>query len=100
MTRLPLLPGVEALAAAGRFSGGMLRNRQHVEGLLGDRLAIHGDIEPWLRGLLFEAETSGGLVFSVGADRAIDAMRAAAERGEDLVEIGEVVADRVIRVAP
>src|SRR5262245_40575307 len=96
--QLPLLPGVQALAAEGRFSGGMLRNRRHVESLLGDRLTIHGDIEPWLGGLLFEAETSGGLVFSVAADRAAEAIRAAAERGEDLAEIGEVVGDRAVRV--
>jgi selenide,water dikinase len=99
-TRLPLLPGAQALAAAGRFSGGMARNRRHVEVVLGERLAIHPDVEGFPAGLLFEAETSGGLLFSVAGDRAADVMRAAAEHGEQFAEIGEVIGEPVIRVAP
>src|SRR5262249_3487692 len=33
-SRLPLLPGALALAEAGNFSGGMRRNRRHVEAVL------------------------------------------------------------------
>ena len=97
-SRLPLLPGAPALAAAGRFSGGMLRNRQHVERVLGDRLVIHEGVEGWLRGLLFEAETSGGLIFSVAPERADEVIRGAGARGEEFSEIGEVVSERAIRV--
>jgi selenide,water dikinase len=98
--QLPLLPGARALGSAGRFSGGMLRNRRHVEAVLGERLVVHPDIEPWLSALLFEAETSGGLLFSVGVDRAAAAVLGAAERGEALAEIGEVTADRAVRIVP
>ncbi len=37
-SRLPLLPQALDLAAAGKFSGGMGRNRRHVEALFGQRL--------------------------------------------------------------
>ena len=97
-SRLPLLPGALALAAAGRFSGGMLRNRRHVEAVLGHRLVIDADIDAGLAALLFEAETSGGLLFSVAANRAADVGRGAAERGELFAEIGEVVDERSIRI--
>src|SRR5436305_1855629 len=39
-SRLPLLPGALALAEAGRFSGGMKRNRRHVDHVLGARLQV------------------------------------------------------------
>jgi selenide,water dikinase len=95
---VPMLPGALALAEQGLFSGGMRRNRRHVETVLGPRLEIGESVAPALVALLFEAETSGGLVFSIGRDRAahvIDDMRA---RGEDCWEIGEVLADPVIRI--
>jgi selenide,water dikinase len=96
--RVPVLPGALALAEEGLFSGGMRRNRRHVETVLGPRLEIDESVSPALVALLFEAETSGGLFFSIGRDRAayvIDDMRA---RGEDCWEIGEVLADPVIRI--
>jgi selenide,water dikinase len=99
-SRLPLLPGAQALAAAGRFSGGMKRNRRHVEAVLGRHLEIHEGVADPLAGLLFEAETSGGLLFSVAPDRARDVARGARERGEEFAEIGEVVSGRVLRIAP
>jgi selenide, water dikinase len=99
-SRLPLLPGALALAAAGRFSGGMGRNRQHVETVLGERLSIHGDVPSPLVGLLFEAETSGGLLFSVARDRAPDVARGARARGEECAEIGEVIPEPMIRIVP
>jgi selenide,water dikinase len=99
-SRLPFLPGAQALAAAGHFSGGMLRNRRHVETVLGERLSIHESIGGPLAGLLFEAETSGGLLFSVAADRVTDVARGAKERGEEFAEIGEVIPERAIRITP
>jgi selenide,water dikinase len=99
-SRLPLLPGALALAAAGRFSGGMQRNRTHVEAVLGERLSIAAGVPGPVVGLLFEAETSGGLLFSVSPDRAGDVVRGAGERGEEFAEVGEVIAEAAIRVMP
>jgi selenophosphate synthase len=78
----------------------MLRNRRYVETVLGERLSIHESIGSPLAGLLFEAETSGGLLFSVAADRVTDVARGAKEQGEEFAEIGEVIAERVIRITP
>jgi selenide,water dikinase len=97
--RLPFLPGALALAEAGHLSGGMKRNRRHVEAVFGSRLSIDPGIAPAMVALLFEAETSGVLLFSVAPDRAGGVLAAFSARGETAWEIGEVVSDPVIRVA-
>ena len=98
--RVPLLPGARELAEAGHFSGGMKRNRRHVESVLGPRLSIAADVPPVLISMLMEAETSGGLLFSIAADRAdgvLDAFRCA---GEEAWEIGVVLAAPEVRIRP
>jgi selenide,water dikinase len=97
-SRLPFLPGAVQLAEQGNFSGGMKRNRRHVEARLGPRLVIAGDLPAATMLLLFESETSGGLLFSVGAGRAAGVLDDFARRGEPCWEIGSVVAEPVIRV--
>src|SRR2546426_956956 len=84
-----LLPGALALAQAGHFSGGMKRNRRYLAELWGERLAIAADVPEPLAALLFEAETSGGLLFSVAPDRARDVVAGFERRGESYAEIGE-----------
>jgi selenide,water dikinase len=96
--RLPLLPGALGLAAAGHFSGGMTRNRRYLDGFLGSRLQIDAAVPPALVGLLTEAETSGGLLFSIAPARADGVLGAFAAAGESCWEIGEVLAEPVIRV--
>jgi len=100
VSRLPLLPGALALAEAGTFSGGMKRNRRYVEAVFGARLTIAADVSAALAGLLFESETSGGLLFSVASDRAARVIDGFARRGESCWEIGEVVEQPVIRITP
>lgn len=96
--RLPLLPGARALAEAGQFSGGMKRNRRHVEAVFGTRLEIDPAVPAVIGSMLAEAETSGGLLFSVGADRAGAVLAAFERRGEPCWDIGSVVVDPVLRV--
>jgi selenide,water dikinase len=99
-SRLPLLAGARALAEAGHFSGGMKRNRRHVDALFGRDLELDPAVPDVLVSLLAEAETSGGLLFSVApgpAGRVLDAFR---RRGEECWEIGEVLSAPLIRVAP
>jgi selenide, water dikinase len=97
---LPLLAGALELAEAGQFSGGMKRNRRHVEVLFGDRLQIDPTIPAPLVGLLSEAETSGGLLFSIARERAAGVPAAFVAAGESCWEIGEVVPEPLIRVRP
>ena len=66
--------------------------------MFGARLEIAADVPAVLVSLLMEAETSGGLLFSVQPARAggvRDAFRAAAE---EAWEIGEVLAAPVLRL--
>jgi selenide, water dikinase len=96
--RLPLLPQALDLAAAGKFSGGMGRNRRHVEALFGQRLQIAAGVPPALVSLLFESETSGGLLFSVAPAQAAAVVPAFAAQNEPCWEIGEVLSDPVFRI--
>jgi selenide,water dikinase len=96
---LPILDGALPLAEKGHFSGGMKRNRRHVEATLGPkRLFIHPSLSPHLVNLLFESETSGGLLFSVEATQADRVIPRFKERGEPCWEIGEVTPEPGIRV--
>jgi selenide,water dikinase len=99
-SRLPLLPGALALAEKGAFSGGMKRNRRHVDAVLGQRFAAHPDLSGALLSILSEAETSGGLLFSVDPARAAGVGPAFRQRGEECWEIGVVTAEAGIRIEP
>ena len=90
---LPLLPGALELAEKGHWSGGMKRNRRHLESTFGarGRLAIDPAIPQALVGLLFESETSGGLLFAVPADKASAVREGFDRRGEPCWDIGEVI---------
>ena len=65
-SELPILAKAHELAAQGVETMGWYRNREYV----GDRLHFSAELaEPWQR-LAAEAETSGGLLMSVPADKA------------------------------
>jgi selenide,water dikinase len=97
-SRLPLLPEALDLAVAGQWSGGMKRNRRHVDALFGPRLQIDPGVPPALASLLFESETSGGLLFSVAPDRADTVAGAFAGHAEPCWEIGVVVSAPVLKI--
>jgi selenide,water dikinase len=99
-SRLPLLRGALALAEKGHFSGGMRRNRRHVESVLGPRLVIDPGVPPAMVSLLFESETSGGLFFSVHPDQASRVSEEFARRGESCAEVGTVLAEALVRITP
>lgn len=96
---VPLLPGAQVLAEKGHWSGGMKRNRRHVEATFGTRgqLAIDGSLPEALVGLLYESETSGGLLFAVDPGKAAAVREGFNRRGEPCWEIGAVT--REIRIA-
>jgi selenide,water dikinase len=96
--RLPVLPGTRELAEAGQFSGGMKRNRRHVDATFGADLTIDASVPGYLASLLTESETSGGLLFSVAPDRAGTVLDAFKRLGEECWEIGSVLAEPVIRI--
>src|SRR5688572_16607338 len=96
--RVPLLEGALAHAEQGDWSGGMRRNRRHVDAVFGSRLVIDPGVPAPLASLLSEAETSGGLLFSVASDEADRVIEAFRKHDEPCWEIGRVVAERGIRI--
>jgi selenide, water dikinase len=92
---LPLLPGALLLAQAGVFSGGMSRNRRHLDETFGarGRLRVDPAVSEAVVKLLCESETSGGLLFAVDAERASWVSDAFARAGESVWEVGTVTAE-------
>jgi selenide,water dikinase len=94
---VPLFPGALELARKGLFSGGAARSRKAI----GDEVRIGAGIEEALVGLLFDAETSGGLLIVVPPAEAGALERALAQRELPVRRVGEIRAaqDRPIEVA-
>ncbi|MEZ4502815.1 MAG: selenide, water dikinase SelD [Dehalococcoidia bacterium] len=92
---LPLLPGAEEYAYRGIISGGELRNREHlVEGV---RCAP--DVTEDMEHILFDPQTSGGLLLSVPPAH-IEALEAGFAHADlPLWRIGEVRAGAGVFVA-
>lgn len=65
-SQLPLMDGALDLVRAGSLSGGCARGKQH----FGDRVQIDDGVDAALADLVFDAETSGGLLIAVPADQA------------------------------
>lgn len=91
---VPTLAGVWEYIAAGYFSGAATRNPGHY----GIHVTIDPAVSPAQRTLLWEAETSGGLLLAVPAANADRFTAACAERSQPCWHIGEVVAGEDIRV--
>jgi selenide,water dikinase len=96
---VPLLPGTESYAAAGHIAGGLGRNRAYFETHRGG-IRFAPDIDATLQTVLFDPQTSGGLLFAVDPAEA-DAFRADFSQARlPLWQIGDVVAGAGIDVHP
>ncbi len=84
---LPLWPGALELARQGVSSGGSKRGRAQI----GDDVALGPEVDPALVALVFDAETSGGLLIAVPAERASALECELAARGALVAPIGEVL---------
>ncbi len=86
--RLPLLPGAEDLARKGNKTRASATNRAFAEPMM----RIERSPDPVQAEFLFDAQTSGGLLISVAADKADALVEAARARGADAACIvGRVV---------
>ena len=92
---LPLLPGAERFAALGCATGGGARNRDG----LGDRVRIEGDPSEALIDLLYDPQTSGGLLIALPADGAEALRREIEARTGGCWRIGRVEAGPPLVVA-
>ena len=71
---LPILGGALELAKMGAVPGGAGRNEKHMEGAA----HVGGNVSPELKAVLFDPQTSGGLLFSVPepfADKLVASLR-------------------------
>ncbi len=86
---VPVFPEAEELAAMGMIPGGLYRNRDFRE----DLVKFKPDVSQFRKDILFDPQTSGGLLISVPPDKAqtmLDSLRQAGVAKAAIV--GEVVA--------
>ena len=93
---LPLLPGAADYAYRGIVTGGGARNREYLDG----KVRIDDAVGEDFRHLLYDPQTSGGLLFAVAAGQIGEVERRSAEGGVPLWRIGEVVPDEGVTVVP
>lgn len=75
--RLPLLPGARELARRPYITRASATNAAYVA----ESLRVEGEPDPTLLEFFYDAQTSGGLLISVPADRAEDLVQRARSRG-------------------
>jgi len=59
--QIPLLPGAAEYASMGMIPGGMYRNRKYI----GDLCMINADVSQEISDIIFDPQTSGGLLISL-----------------------------------
>ncbi|MBC7326252.1 MAG: selenide, water dikinase SelD, partial [Moorella sp. (in: Bacteria)] len=86
---IPVIPGAEEFAAMGLIPGGAYNNRRYVEGAV----TIEAGVPEALQDILYDPQTSGGLLIAVAGAKAGELMAALEEHGVvDARIVGEVVA--------
>ena len=86
-SKLEWLAGAVQYAQKQIFPGGLERNRQY----FGRWLACDDRLSAWQQALLFDPQTSGGLLMAVSADRADALLADLHSQGEQAAMIGEVI---------
>jgi len=86
MKDIPLLPGAEEHAREWVFPGGAFTNKEAAEA----HVRFDDAVPEWQRMLLYDPETSGGLLLPIAADRAAEFVAAMHAHGEDAWIIGDV----------
>ncbi len=94
--RIPTLPGALDYASRGIITGGAARNREHLQ----DKVRISDEVSEEMRHVLFDPQTSGGLLIAVAPDKAddLEARFAAAEL--PLWHVGDVIKGQGVQVEP
>jgi selenide, water dikinase len=96
---VPLLPGTEAYASVGLIAGGLGRNRDYFTPN-GGGIRFDPNVEAVKQTILFDPQTSGGLLFAVAASQADAFETAFTGAGLPLWRIGQVVQGAGIDVSP
>jgi len=83
-------PGAAEAAREGHLSGGLKNNRAFI----GDCVAFDTNVLPEFQDLLFDPQTSGGLLISISPESAEAALSALQHHGVSARRIGKVVAKK------
>ena len=85
--QIEFLPGARALAREGFLPGGLKRNQEFIGGCVEFSPGVPEEV----RNLLFDPQTSGGLLLSVTATDAAPLMESLRAKGIDAQQVGEVM---------
>jgi len=91
---VPFTSAARKFGEAGAFPGGSLDNQE----FFSPYVRFAGNLEGWEQTLLFDAQTSGGLLLAVPAPKAAAFAARAAELKQPIWEIGEVLEGEGIEV--
>lgn len=91
---LPFLPGALQYGEQWIFAGGAEAN----ERAGGDQVEFDDTLSDWQRMLLFDPQTSGGLLVAIASDKAAKYIAMMQSQNENAWVIGDVVAGRGIQV--
>jgi selenide,water dikinase len=92
---VPTLPGALEHAKGGISTAGARRNREYY----GEHVSMDQAVSEAMADVLFDPQTSGGLLMSVAQDRASDAQDRFQAAGLGAWAIGEVIAGAGVEVA-
>lgn len=93
-TGLPFLAGATGYAEQWIFAGGAETNERAARG----QVRFVGNLKDWQRMLLFDPQTSGGLLLAIASERAAEFIAALQVQGQRAWLIGEVVSGQGIEV--
>ncbi len=93
---VPVLEGALVYAQEGIVTGGAGRNRRYLQG----KVRIGAGISEGMEHVLFDPQTSGGLLMAVSPERAQDAERRFAAAGLRVWPVGEAVRGEGVEVVP
>lgn len=92
--RVPVLDGAARMASEGHVSGGAQRNHEFVAPFVD----FHDPVLEDARRVLFDPQTSGGLLLAVAHDRLPDLLQALGSRGVGGAAIGRLVPEPAGRI--
>ncbi len=93
---IPALPGALEYAYRGIITGGAARNRKYLQG----KVSISQEVTEELAHLLYDPQTSGGLLFAVPKERAVAVESGFAREGLPVWRVGEITKGQGVTVAP
>lgn len=86
-SKIPIIPKAEEYANMGLVPGGAYSNKKHI----GDKVYFEEYISETMKDILYDPQTSGGLLISVAKEFADDLMEELKDNPTDYAIIGEVI---------